>query len=259
MTNRPEHVPLIGLTTSEVRPAGRVPRTEQSDPPRKEVALGLVYMRAVESAGGVPVVVSPIRSAAIEALLDHLDGLCLSGGPDLEPKIYGATHHPDLGPTEPEFDRFEQEVIQRADARGMPMLGICRGMQSMNVARGGTLIQHLPDVSSSIDHRQGAPGEVPTHAIEVEPGSVLADTIGATSLEVNTFHHQAPNRVGEALEVVARAPDGVIEAIEDPRRRFHVGVQWHAELMAARPPEAALFGRLVGAAIESGHGAAAGF
>jgi putative glutamine amidotransferase len=236
--------PLIGVTTSEVRPAERAPRIEQAEPPRKEVALGLVYMRAVEHAGGVPIVVPPIRDEAIDALLDRLDGVCLSGGPDLEPGIYGADPDPNLGPTEPEFDRFEQELTKRACERGMAVFGICRGMQSLNVARGGTLLQHLPDLTDLV-HRQSEPGHVATHPVEIEPGSMLAELVGATTLEVNTFHHQAPDRVGDGLEVVARAPDGVIEGIEDPGRPFCLGVQWHAELMVERSAESALFGRFV--------------
>jgi putative glutamine amidotransferase len=236
--------PLIGVTTSEVRAAERTHHTQHGEPPRKEIALGIVYMRVVEQAGGVPVVVSPVRGGAIDSLLDRLDGVCLSGGPDLEPQIYDAAPHPCLGPTEPEFDRFEQELTKRADAREMPILGICRGMQSLNVARGGTLLQHLPDVTDLV-HRQASPGHVATHPISIDPGSLLAQLTGETSLDVNSFHHQSPDRIGDGLVVVARAPDGIVEAIEDTRRPFCMGVQWHAELMTDREPEAALFARFV--------------
>ena len=253
-TDRQAGAPLVGVTTSEVRPAGRAPRIQHAEPPRKEIALGLVYMRVIDQAGGVPIVVPPVRDQAIDALLDRLDGLCLSGGPDLEPGIYGAEHHPALGPTEPEFDRFEQELTHRADARELPILGICRGMQSLNVARGGTLIQHLPEASERLDHRQDEPGEVATHPVELEPNSLLSRVLGVTSLTVNSFHHQAPDRIGTGLEVVARAPDGVVEAIEDPDRPFCLGVQWHAELMAERALEAQLFSAFVEA---SAHAAAA--
>jgi len=120
-------------------------------------------------------------------------------------------------------------------------------MQSLNVARGGTLVQHLPEITELV-HRQSEAGHVPTHRVEIEPQSMLAELVGATTLEVNSFHHQAPDRIGEGLEVVARAADGVVEAIEDPRRPFCLGVQWHSELMVERPAEAALFGRFVEAA-----------
>jgi putative glutamine amidotransferase len=239
--------PLIGVTTSEVRRAESVQQIPQGEvPARFEMALGLTYMRAVESAGGIPLVMPPLELEAIEPLLDRVDGICLSGGPDLDPANYGAEPHPKLGPTEPPLDRFELAVARAADARGVPVLAICRGTQALNVARGGTLHQHLPDLSGEIGHRQQNPAEEPSHAIEVDPGSRLSRALGDERpvegrLEVNSFHHQAIDRLGEGLAVVARAADGTIEAVEDPEREFLIGVQWHAETMVERPYEAALF------------------
>ena len=217
------------------------------------MALGLPYLRGLEAAGGLPVVMPPLGEDAIEPLLDRLDGICLSGGPDLDPGTYGAEPHPELGPTEPDLDRFELAVARRADAREMPILAICRGTQALNIVRGGALHQHLPDLSDEIAHRQKTPGDQPSHPVEVEPEQPPGG--GArrrVEIDVNSFHHQAIDRLGEGLVVSARAPDGTIEAVEDPRRRFLIGVQWHAETLVHRPYEAALFERFVDACRDDG-------
>ena len=234
--------PLIGVTTSEVRRAARVEQIRQAEEPsRFEMSLGLTYLRGLEEAGALPVVMPPLAGDAIEPLLDRLDGICLSGGPDLDPETYGAGRHPELGPTEPELDRFELDVARRADAREIPILAICRGTQALNVARGGALHQHLPELSSEIAHRQKTPADEPSHPVAVRPDSKLARVLGASDLEVNSFHHQAIERLGEGLVVTAVAPDGTIEGVEDPRRPFLVGVQWHAEMLIHRPYEESLF------------------
>jgi putative glutamine amidotransferase len=239
--------PLIGVTTSEVRTAARVEQTPEGEPPLREMALGLRYASAIESAGGLPVVLPPLSLAAVEPLLDRLSGLCLSGGPDLDPDAYSERRHPQLGPTEPQLDRFELGLARAADARGLPLLAICRGAQALNVVRGGTLHQHLPDEDPRgvLEHRQKAPSEEPTHAVKVHPSSHLARLLGRPNIEVNSFHHQAAARLGRGLTAVAWAPDGVVEGIEDARRAFTIGVQWHAECMADRPEQAALFKGLV--------------
>jgi putative glutamine amidotransferase len=246
--------PLIGVTTSEIRRTENMKPIPEAEPPaRFEMALGLPYLRGLEAAGGLPLVMPPMHPNAIEALLDRLDGICLSGGPDLDPEGYGAKPHPELGPIEPDLDRFELAVARRADARGMPILAICRGTQALNVVRGGALHQHLPEISTEIAHRQDAPGDQPSHPVQIEPGSRLAAALGddeveiSDRLDVNSFHHQAIDRLGEGLVVSARAPDGTIEAVEDPDRRFLIGVQWHAETLVHRPYEAALFRRFVAA------------
>ena len=239
--------PLIGVTTSEVRSPQRATPIPEGEPRVRELALGLTYMRAIEAAGGLPLVIPLMNDEAIEPLLDRLDGVCLSGGPDLDPTNYGAEAHDELGPTEPDLDSFELGVARRADAREMPILAICRGTQALNVVRGGVLHQHLPELSEVIPHRQVTPGTETSHAVEIEPGSRLARALGyeelrvADALDVNSFHHQAIDRLGEGLEVTARAPDGTIEAVEDPSRQFLIGVQWHAETLVHRPHEASLF------------------
>jgi putative glutamine amidotransferase len=248
LTATPAGRPLIGVTTSEVRAAQSINQTSRSEPARPEMALGMSYLRALEAAGALPVVLPPVEEQAIESMLDRLDGLCLSGGPDLDPATYGAAPHPELGPTWPDLDRIELTVAHAADAREMPILAICRGAQALNVARGGTLRQHLPDHPGALDHRQREPGEVPTHPVEVLPGSRLAEALAATELEVNSFHHQGIGKLGRGLRGVATAPDGSIEGIEDESRTFLIGVQWHAEGLAGRSFEASLFARFVDAA-----------
>lgn len=242
--------PLIGVSTSEVRIAQRVQHTPEGEPPiDREMALGMKYLRAIEAAGGIPVVMPPLELAAVSPLLDRLSGICLSGGPDLDPAAYGTQRSPHLGPTEPDLDRFELAVAREALTRGLPTLAICRGMQAVNVARGGTLHQHLPErENSSIAHRQAGPGERVTHAVEVEPGTQLARVLGRRRHRVNSFHHQAVHRLGRGLRAVAWAPDGVVEALEADGTRFLVGVQWHAECLVARRSQMALFGAFVEAA-----------
>jgi putative glutamine amidotransferase len=239
--------PLIGVTTSELRPASYARPVPEGDPQQAEMALGMVYMRAIERAGGLPVVLPPLAPARVTALVAHLSGVCLSGGPDIAPAGYGAPPHPELGPTAPILDAFELAVARRADALGLPILGICRGMQALNVARGGTLHQHLPDVTDgSIAHRQHEPAWETTHHVTVMTHSLLHQLCGAAELPVNSYHHQAVERLGTGLRAVAWAPDGTIEAIQgDDPERLVLGVQWHAEGLADRPEHLALFEALV--------------
>jgi len=249
---RTRRSPLIGVTTSEVRPAAAVHPEEHADPKRPEMALGMTYMRAVERTGGVPVVIPPLHDGAVLQLLDRIDGLLLSGGPDLDPIAYRHEAHPDLGPTWRELDLVEFALAQGADQRGIPVLGICRGTQALNTVRGGTLHQHLPDVEgSTVQHRQREAGDVLTHTVAIEPGTRLAAITGREELEVNSFHHQAIDRVGDGLIVSARSEDGIAEAIEDPDPgKFFLGVQWHAEFLAEREAERAIFETFFDAACE---------
>ena len=236
--------PLIGVFTSE-RHLGQLGTLQRCDEtaPAKELRLGVPYLRAIEAGGGLPVVLAPDDPELAEVLLERLDGLCLAGGPDLDPLAYGARRrHDRLGPTDRVVDGAELALARAADALGMPVLGICRGLQALNVARGGTLHQHLED------HRQGTPATDALHDVAIEPGSLLAGLTGFESVAVNSFHHQAARRLGSGVAVTGRAPDGTIEAIEDPSRPFWLGVQWHAEGMIERPEHLALFTALVAAA-----------
>ncbi len=241
--------PLIGISASEVRPAETLRQIKEGEPRGTEIALGTDYVKAIETAGGIPVVIPPLGTRTIERLLSRIDGLCLSGGPDIDPVNYGARRTPDVGPTDLDTDRFEIELARSAVGRGLPVLAICRGMQVLNVAFGGDLIQHLPLISK-LSHRQDDPGTVPGHRIRIVPGSRLAELSGENEIGVNTFHHQAVHRLGAGFEVTARAPDGVIEAIENGDHDFVIGVQWHGEL-AGRDLEARLFGELIEAAERS--------
>lgn len=241
--------PLIAVTTSEVRAAAAVTPTPQAEPPHHELALGLDYLRALEEAGTIPVILPPLAPALAGGLLDRFDGVCLSGGPDLDPRAYGQPPHPHTGPVAAELDAFEFAVVHAADARRLPILAICRGMQVLNVARGGSLHQHLPDVpGTAVDHRQSAPGTEPTHAVWLEPGSMITRTLQLRRVDVNSFHHQGVDRIGAGLRVSGRAEDGTVECVEATDREFVIGVQWHAESLVARPEHAALFSAFTAAA-----------
>ena len=238
--------PLIAVTTSELRRPEDVVARPQGEPPKLEVALATLYHEAIERAGGIPVIVPLLRPEAIAALLDRVDGICLPGGPDLQPSAYGEEPHPQLGPTEPRVDAVELALARAADRRKLPILGICRGMQLLNVARGGTLHQHLPDVvGDHLEHRQPDHGSVTTHHIEAAAHSRLRATLGGPKIEVNSFHHQAVRTLGDDLVATAWAEDGTIEAIEEPGERLVLGVQWHAEGLRAHDP---LFELLIAAA-----------
>jgi putative glutamine amidotransferase len=238
--------PLIGVTTSEMRASAMATTRRHGEPPHPEMALGMTYMRTLDAAGAMPVVLPPVGDA--DEYLERLDGICLSGGPDLDPTAYGALErHTELGPTEPSLDAFELALLRGALERGIPMLAICRGAQALNVACGGTLHQHVPG------HRQTELATEPSHEIEIAPRTRLARVLGARGARVNSFHHQAVDRVGNGLRVVARAADGTVEGIEGGAG-FVVGVQWHAETLVEHRR---LFEALVIAASSDGLRAAA--
>jgi putative glutamine amidotransferase len=242
--------PLIGVSTSELRPAEGAHRAQKGEPPRRMLVLGVAYLAAIEEAGGVPVILTPLAARRLGTLIDRLDGLCLSGGPDIEPSCYGASPHPELGPTEPHVDLFELGLVRAARRRGLPVLAICRGMEVLNVARGGSLVQHLPDLDGAIEHRQTRPASQPSHGATIAPTTKLARIAQADRIEVNSFHHQGIDRLGTGLVPVAWSDDGLIEAVEAPREPFTLGVQWHAECLTERPEQARLFTSLVDAAEE---------
>ncbi len=223
--------------------------TPHGEPPQHEMALGLKYLYAIEAAGGVPVVVPPLHFDSLEPLLKRVSGVCLSGGPDLDPGSYGEHRNARTGPTEGDLDTFELALARAADARRLPILAICRGLQLLNVARGGTLHQHLPDlVGERITHRQGEPGERPTHWVTLAAPSRLSVILRRRRAKVNSFHHQAVATVGDGLIVTSRAADGTVESLEALDRDFVLGVQWHAECLVDRSEQAALFSALVDSA-----------
>jgi putative glutamine amidotransferase len=241
--------PLIGLTTSEVRGQDEFKPTPEGDPPRKDIALGFKYFEAIERAGGVPVILPPLGPQSVDPLLSRLSAVCMAGGPDIDPRTYGGSQHPELGPTEPELDRFEMAVTWAARSRCIPILAICRGAQMLNVALGGSLHMHLPDDAGDrvVHRRPGSEGPSAQHDVRIEQDTKLGSIVGTDRLRVNSYHHQAVRKLGRGLRAVAHADDGVIEAIELTGPDFVVGVQWHAEAMDGAS-HAALFEAFVAAA-----------
>jgi putative glutamine amidotransferase len=237
------------VSTSELRDHRSVGLTPDREPPAQEMALGLKYLRAIEGAGAIPLVTPPLGPEALAPLLDQVAGVCLSGGPDLDPVAYGACRHELTGPTWADLDRFELNLARAADGAGLPILAICRGMQVLNVSRGGTLHQHLPDVTGDrLRHRQEEASDSPTHWVAVDPASRLSAILRSRRKMVNSFHHQAVATLGSRLRVTATASDGTIEAIEATDREFVLGVQWHAESLVGHRDHAALFTAFVDAA-----------
>ncbi len=233
--------PLIGITT--YGPDGGDPNA---------VSLPIAYVRAVAAAGGLPVLLAATDSLE-DPMLDRLDGLILSGGGDLEPSCHGQAPHESVYGTSRPRDEFELELARRALARpALPLLGICRGMQVMNVALGGDLEQHIPDArGESVVHR--LPPRLPTrHPVELDPGSPLAAIYAEREFPVCSWHHQEVRRLGRGLRSIARAPDGVIEGLEYAGSRFALGVQWHPEMQVDDDPlQRRLFEALVRSAAES--------
>lgn len=248
--------PVIGISTSELRTPDRVTPVPEGEPVRREMALGLMYVDAIFQAGGLPLVLPPLTPGFAAPLLDAVDGLCIPGGPDIHPGLYGHEPHAMLGPTEAELDAFELALVTEALARAMPVLGICRGSQMINVAMGGTLHQHLPAcVEGVLPHRQDAHVGSASHPVRVAAGSRLASVLGRQSAEVNSLHHQAVDRLADGLAATAWAPDGVVEAVEGTGGAFLLGVQWHAEGLIERREQRLLLSAFVDSAASRRAGA----
>lgn len=225
--------PVIGIT-------GGADQSARS-PHRSLFAIGQSYVRAVELGGGVAVIVPPrVDEARLRALFERLDGLILSGGGDVSPALYGEDDSGLLRRVDEQRDQTELVLARWVLAESLPLLAICRGIQVLNVAAGGTLVQDVPtQVPDPLSHSSpvaGRPVADVSHTVEVVSGSRLAALVGAGELGVNSAHHQAVRDVGAGLVVTARAPDGVIEGLESPDHPFCVGVQWHPEAMAASHP-----------------------
>ena len=191
----------------------------------------LTYVRAIARAGGRPLLLAPTPAdlADPKELVDLLDGVLVTGGADVDPSAYGESPHRETAAAGGERDAFELLLVCAAAQRDLPCLGVCRGMQVLNVAYGGALEQHLADRLEHDVHR-GDNADFADHAVEVEPESLAAVAAGATRVAVKSYHHQGIARVGSGLRVTARAEgDGTVEAIEDTGRRFMLGVLWHPE------------------------------
>ena len=211
--------PLVGITTY-ITPARFGGWEEES------ALVPADYTRAVERAGGRPLLVPPSEDG-VEETLDVLDAVIFSGGSDLDPAAYGQDPHPETTGVEEERDRAELGLLQAALARNMPVLAVCRGSQVLNVALGGDLVQHLPDVVGDHKHKH-TPGAYADHDVELIEGTRLASLLGGHA-PIKSHHHQGFGRLGDGLREAARAEDGTVEALEDPSRRFTLGVLWHPE------------------------------
>jgi len=229
---------VIGITTY-------VTRAQWSYWDEEAVLVPAAYVQALERAGGRPVLIPPSEHG-IEETLDAVDGLVFSGGSDLDPDLYDQEPHDETFGVVPERDRAELALLEAALARDLPVLAVCRGSQVLNVARGGDLVQHLPDLVGDEKHKH-TPGTFADHDITLQPGTRLASLLGDHA-PVKSHHHQGFGRVGDGLRVAAHAEDGTIEAVEDPSRRFALGVLWHPEA----GEDLKLFEELVDAAREYG-------
>jgi putative glutamine amidotransferase len=211
--------PVIGITTYLTPARFGVWEDETA-------LIPAAYVRAIEAAGGRPLLVPP-STDGIDETLDRLDGLLLSGGSDLDPELYGQEPHPETNGIVPERDRAEIALLRAALERDMPVLAVCRGSQVLNIALGGDLVQHLPDVVGDEKHKH-TPGEFADHEVDLEPGTRVQEILGDHA-PVKSHHHQGYGKLGTGLRESARADDGTIEALEDPERRFAIGVLWHPE------------------------------
>jgi len=207
----------------------------------------MTYVDAVRRAGALPVVIPPQSENAAD-VVERLDGLLLAGGEDCDPSEYGEERHPSCAPMDHRRQSNDVALARVARERGIPTLGICLGLQVMNVASGGSLIQDIASsIETNIDHAS-EPSDRHRHEVLIEDGTKLAKIIGERELDVNSSHHQAIGRVAEGLRVTAHAPDGVVEGLEDPAHPFYVGVQWHPEDMNGEDSASTLFGAFIEAA-----------
>lgn len=204
---------------------------------REDVYSGRNYAQAVLAEGGLPVLVANLDPAVAEAYVARADALLLSGGADVDPAHFGQWPHPDLGVVDHDRDAFELALYRAARAAGKPVFGVCRGIQVINVAEGGTLHQHLPALGGPLQHSQRDPGGRPHHRLVLAPGSAVRAAFGAAGTVVNTYHHQALDRVAGNLRATAHAEDGLVEAVEGTTGAWLLGVQWHPEMSYATHPE----------------------
>ena len=209
--------------------------------------LPWTYAESVEKAGGLPVMLPyRVSTALIPQYLDELDGVLLAGGDDLDPALWGEAWHPEAQRIDPDRQRFEFALLAEIERRNTPVLGVCLGSQVMNVYRGGSMIQFLPDHlgQGNFDHRLNGDWSR-RHGVTLTPESRLAKALGKTSLRVNSSHKQAVGKIGAGLSAFAVSDDGIIEGTEDPSRPFYVGVQWHPERQNDEPDHLRLFQMLV--------------
>ena len=232
--------PVIGVTT------------DYSDNEERYLS-NMNYAAAVEKAGGLPLLLPfVVDHSLMPQYVDLLDGILFTGGNDMNPARYGEKWHPKVARMDKRREEFEFALIAEVERRRMPALGVCFGSQLMNVYRGGSLTQFLPDVATekSLEHRRLPNTEPGRHPINLDTTSQLGRAIGKTNVSVNTHHKQAVNKIGKGLRIIATAPDGVIEAFEDPALPLFCAVQWHPERLIDEPEHLAPFKLLVGKAAE---------
>ena len=220
MTDSHKLRPLIGITAY----AEPSVRWGVWDVPA--AVIPLAYVEQVERAGGRALLVPPSEDG-VEETLDALDGVLFSGGSDIDPEQYGHEPHPETSDVRPERDRGELALLRAALERDMPVLAVCRGSQVLNVARGGDIVQHLPEVVGDEKHKH-TPGVFADHDVDLRAGTRLAELLGERA-PVKSHHHQGYGRIGDGLVEAARAEDGTVEALELPGKRFALGVLWHPE------------------------------
>ncbi len=241
----PRMLPVVGISAS--------PKYVDSiGTPLRAYMVFHTYTDSVTAAGGMPIMLLPVEQVHLDQVLDQVDGLLLAGGGDIAPERYGAPRHETVADVDDTRDAFEIELVRRAHDRRLPTMAICRGLQVVNVAFGGTLIQDLPSHTGAIGHSILGEGSYQPHSIaRIEHDCRIARIIGAGDHGVNSLHHQAVEKLGEGLRVVGAAPDGTVEAIEheDPDWPM-VAVQWHPEFLGVREhgPSTELFRAFIEAA-----------
>lgn len=219
--------PLIGIASRYLRD-------------KDMAALSKGYYNGIEASGGIPVIIPPLEDMnGFERLLSKLDGLLLSGGPDVAPILYGENPLPEIMEISPERDFSELNLIREGLIRGIPIFGICRGLQILAVAAGGTLYQDIYSQHEAklLKHSQEAPQWHGTHKAHIEDNSLLMDIFKTREILVNSYHHQSIKKVPEGFKVNAIAPDGIIEGMESKSHPFVIGVQWHPEMMWEKHPQ----------------------
>ncbi len=233
--------PLIGLTMNAVKAHEKHrPSTYGS------YYLNFAYAEAIRKAGAVPVALPYGPIDELDTVLNRVDGLVVTGGKDIDPILYGQSLHNETGPVISEKSHWEKELVLKADELDLPLLGICLGLQVVNVSRGGTLHQHVPECSQTVDHpRPMEERRQETHEVLLEKASLLAAICGDEPFMVNSLHHQGVDELGKNLTAVARAKDGLVEGIEDKKRSFLLAVQWHPEDLHRLSRHQALFNALV--------------
>ena len=248
--------PADSIIAPAAVPAGiariAISATARTDDHRRRVRLNAAYVDAIERAGAVPFVVPPLASIAhAAAIIDVCDGLVLTGGEDIDPDRYGSARDATVEDTNPERDATEIALVEAARLNLCPTFAICRGLQLLNVALGGSLVQDIPSQRpGSLNHDPSGPRTARVHEVDIEAGSALACTLASTRLRVNSFHHQATDRVAEGLRATAWAPDGIIEGLEwrGSDGWWAIAVQWHPEELVMGPepaPDANLFTEFV--------------